>query len=55
MTQNLIFKMLLGLGVKISSGQVNNIIMRDKGIDFKEELETSKRRGHKKGGLPANR
>ena len=50
MTQNLISKMLLGLGVKISSGQVNNIIMRDKGIDFKEELETAREEAIKKGG-----
>ena len=49
-TQNLISKMLSGLGVKISSGQVNNIIMRDKGIDFKEELETARKEAIKKGG-----
>ena len=50
-TQNLISKMLLGLGVKISSGQVNNIIMRDKGIDFKEELERAREEAIKKGGF----
>ncbi len=46
--QNLIWKMLVEMGVNISEGQVNNIIIRDKGIDFAGEMEEAREAGLKK-------
>jgi hypothetical protein len=41
-TQNVLEKMLKGMGVKISKGQINTIITSNKGIDLPGEMEAAK-------------
>ena len=50
MTQNLLKKMIEGMGVKISVGQINQVLMSHKGIDFREEMRLGKDAAIKREG-----
>ena len=41
-TQNVLWKMLKGMGIKISEGQINTIILSHKGIDLNNEMNNAR-------------